>query len=183
MRIGGRVTSIQIEDAFWRLLKRQAAENGENLSALLARLRRETPTGTNFTSALRLACLADVERRLGALQAELAVLQTAGASGDAPALLALLPGPALMLGRDRTILARSAGFLDWIGVPPEAVDGRPLDVLVARGARGTLDALWRRAQAAPVPIGGIVNLVVAGRIRIARLTLRATAGGGAFVLF
>lgn len=185
MRIDGRVTSIQIEDQFWRLLKRQAAAGGETLAALLTRLRRRTPATQNFTSALRLHCLRAVEAELARREAALAELAVAGARDDALALLEMLPLPALLLDRERIIVARSAAFLDWIGVPAGAVDGRRLDVLVARGARGTLEALWRRGQRQDggAPVAGVVNLVVAGRVRIARLTLRRTAAGGAFVLF
>ena len=185
VRIDGRVTSIQIEDAFWALLKRQAATRGEPLAALLTRLRRQTPAGANFTSALRLACVAELQTDLARRQATLAALQAAGGQDDAVALLRMLAAPVLLLDAERVVLARSAGFLNWLGVPAAAVDGRPFDVLVARGARDGLQALWRRcqAQAEPAPVVDVVNLVVAGRLRIARLTLRRTSGGGAFALF
>lgn len=183
VRIDGRVTSIQIEDAFWHLLKARAAAGGESLSTLLGRLRRQMPDGGNFASTLRLACLADAEIRAADGAAALARLGAAGAPADALALLALLPVPVLLLGPDRVVLGRSAGFLGWLGVPAAAVDGRPLDVLVARGAQPALEALWRRAQAGREPVSGVLNLVVAGRLRIARPRFAATAGGGAFVLF
>ncbi len=179
------MTSIQIEDDFWRLLKRQAADEGDTLAALLTRLRREVPASENFTSALRLHCFRTLAAELAARETALAELSAAGARGDALALLALVRAPVLLLDRERKVVARSAGFLDWIGVPAEAVDGRPIDVMVARGARDALNDVWRRCQrqSGGMPVEGIVNLVVAGRVRIARLTMRQTAAGGAFVLF
>lgn len=185
MRIDGRVTSIQIEDDFWRLLKHQAATEGETLSVLLTRLRRQVPASENFTSTLRLHCFRSVTATLARREAALTELAAAGAREDAVALLAMLPMPALLLDARRTIAARSIAFLDWIGVPAEAVDGRRFEVLVARSARDALDELWGRCQREPRgrPVDGIVNLVVAGRVRIARLSLRRTSAGGAFVLF
>jgi predicted DNA-binding ribbon-helix-helix protein len=59
----GHPTSVSLEDQFWTELKRMAAETGLSLAAKVESIdhRRD---GLNLSSALRLAVLADLQRRL-----------------------------------------------------------------------------------------------------------------------
>ena len=65
LAIAGHRTSISLEDAFWDQLKAMAAARQLSLAALVAEI--DAGRGaTNLSSALRLAVLADLERRLSA---------------------------------------------------------------------------------------------------------------------
>lgn len=62
--INGHATSISLEAAFWRELKRMAGEAGLSVAALIARIDAGPRTG-NLSSALRLAVLDDLKARAG----------------------------------------------------------------------------------------------------------------------
>jgi predicted DNA-binding ribbon-helix-helix protein len=63
--LNGHPTSVSLEDEYWAELKRMAAETGWSLAAQVEDVdgRRD---GLNLSSALRLAVLADLKRRLAA---------------------------------------------------------------------------------------------------------------------
>ena len=61
LRLKGHVTSIRLENVFWDVLGRIAAEEGKSTSDFIATLNDEMAargdTQQNFTSALRSACV------------------------------------------------------------------------------------------------------------------------------
>ncbi|MCF4166084.1 ribbon-helix-helix domain-containing protein [Zavarzinia compransoris] len=69
LRLGGMVTSIRLEDYFWRILEEIAARDGLTVNRLIARLHDEAVDAGhdpgNFTSFLRVCCA----RYLGLLAA------------------------------------------------------------------------------------------------------------------
>ena len=60
--IAGHKTSVSLEDAFWKHLKRMAAELGMALCDLISMIDSERQHG-NLSSALRLKVVADLEAR------------------------------------------------------------------------------------------------------------------------
>jgi predicted DNA-binding ribbon-helix-helix protein len=56
-------TSVSLEDEFWAELKRMAEEAGAPLGPLIARIDQERGA-SNLSSALRLAVLADLKKKL-----------------------------------------------------------------------------------------------------------------------
>ncbi|RIX97589.1 aryl-sulfate sulfotransferase [Aureimonas flava] len=63
LSIRGHRTSISLEDAFWRELRRIAARRHTSLAALIAEIDAERAPGTNLSSAIRLRVLADALAR------------------------------------------------------------------------------------------------------------------------
>lgn len=61
--LGGHATSVSVEDEYWAELKRMAAEAGTSVGDLIGRIDRERG-GSNLSSALRLAVLADLKAKL-----------------------------------------------------------------------------------------------------------------------
>lgn len=62
LAIAGHRTSISLEEAFWTALKALAARRGLSLAALVGEI--DAARGdANLSSALRVALLADAERR------------------------------------------------------------------------------------------------------------------------
>jgi predicted DNA-binding ribbon-helix-helix protein len=59
----GHPTSVSLEDAYWRELKRMAADSGLSLAALLEGIDRRRES-LNLSSALRLAVLDDLKAQL-----------------------------------------------------------------------------------------------------------------------
>ena len=59
----GHATSVSLEDQFWAELKRMASETNVPLAALIERIDRER-AGSNLSSALRLAVVADLKTKL-----------------------------------------------------------------------------------------------------------------------
>lgn len=57
-------TSVSLEEEYWTELKRMAADAALPLGALIARIDQER-SGSNLSSALRLAVLADLKKRIG----------------------------------------------------------------------------------------------------------------------
>jgi len=62
--IAGHSTSVSLEEPFWQELKRMADERGLSLAALIANI-DENRSVENLSSALRLAVLDDLRRRIG----------------------------------------------------------------------------------------------------------------------
>lgn len=54
--IAGHRTSVSLEEAFWRLLKRRAESEGLSVAALIGRIDSER-RATNLSSAIRVALL------------------------------------------------------------------------------------------------------------------------------
>jgi predicted DNA-binding ribbon-helix-helix protein len=63
LTLAGHRTSITLEPAFWRHVKRMAAQKQQTLTAFITDI-DEKRGEANLSSALRLAVLADVEGRL-----------------------------------------------------------------------------------------------------------------------
>lgn len=63
LKLAGAATSVAVEPEFWRHLERLAADRGQPLSYLVQAVRL-TSRGS-LSRALRLAVLADLERRCG----------------------------------------------------------------------------------------------------------------------
>ena len=63
VKLQGHATSVSLEDAFWRELKRMADEARVSVAALIDRIDRGR-AGENLSSALRLAVLDDVRRKV-----------------------------------------------------------------------------------------------------------------------
>ncbi len=59
--IAGHKTSVSLEDAFWRALKRLADSRGQSLAALIAEVDRGREG--NLSSTLRVFVLESLERR------------------------------------------------------------------------------------------------------------------------
>lgn len=64
----GHHTSVSLEDAYWTELKRIAADKGISVGHLVETIDRGRQQ-ENLSSALRLAVLADLKKRLAAAQA------------------------------------------------------------------------------------------------------------------
>jgi predicted DNA-binding ribbon-helix-helix protein len=62
--IAGHSTSVSLEEPFWQELKRMADERRLSLAALIANI-DESRSVENLSSALRLAVLDDLKRRIG----------------------------------------------------------------------------------------------------------------------
>ena len=62
--IAGHSTSVSLEEPFWQELKRMADERRLSLAALIANI-DENRSVENLSSALRLAVLDDLRRRIG----------------------------------------------------------------------------------------------------------------------
>jgi predicted DNA-binding ribbon-helix-helix protein len=65
--IAGHRTSISLEDAFWRQLKRIAAEENRSLNALVRDIDSRRAAGEGLSSALRLHVLNHLLQQLGRL--------------------------------------------------------------------------------------------------------------------
>jgi predicted DNA-binding ribbon-helix-helix protein len=65
LRIEGFSTSVRLERIFWEMLDQMAAERGLTTCALVAEIHREVSVSakplTNFSSALRVICLRQME--------------------------------------------------------------------------------------------------------------------------
>jgi predicted DNA-binding ribbon-helix-helix protein len=65
LRIEGFSTSVRLEQIFWDLLDQMAGERGLTTCALVAEIHREVSASvkplTNFSSALRVICLRQLE--------------------------------------------------------------------------------------------------------------------------
>jgi predicted DNA-binding ribbon-helix-helix protein len=62
MSIAGHRTSVSLEEAFWRELKRLAARRGQKLSALVAEI-DATRSSANLSSAIRVFILETLASR------------------------------------------------------------------------------------------------------------------------
>lgn len=60
VEIAGHRTSLSLEEAFWRALKRIAARDGVSINRLIERIDRER--GGNLSSAVRVYVLERLER-------------------------------------------------------------------------------------------------------------------------
>lgn len=63
--IGGHRTSVSLEDAFWRELRRIARDRDETAAALIAAIDAGRPPEVGLATALRLFVLAELLRRTG----------------------------------------------------------------------------------------------------------------------
>ena len=61
--LNGHPTSVSLEDEYWAELKRMAAESGLSLAAKVESI-DDGRDALNLSSALRLAVLADLKRRI-----------------------------------------------------------------------------------------------------------------------
>ena len=59
----GHATSVSLEDEYWSELRRMASADRMSLAELIERIDAER-SGDNLSSALRLAVLADLRKRL-----------------------------------------------------------------------------------------------------------------------
>lgn len=77
VRLGGHATSIRLEDMFWCVLEKLAAEEGTTLGRFLTKLHDEIlkfhGEANNFTSLLRCACLVHIESTKDAADSKAAV--------------------------------------------------------------------------------------------------------------
>ena len=64
--IDGHRTSVSLEDAFWRELKRTAGAQGWTAAALIARIDAGRPPEVGLATALRLHVLAELRQMLAA---------------------------------------------------------------------------------------------------------------------
>lgn len=55
--IAGHRTSVSVEQPFWQALGTIAAAKGRTVAAVVAEIDRNRPSGTNLSSAIRLAVL------------------------------------------------------------------------------------------------------------------------------
>lgn len=65
LTLRGHRTSVSLEDAFWDAFRGMAAARGLSVNALAAEIDAGRHPETGLASAIRLAVLADLERRLG----------------------------------------------------------------------------------------------------------------------
>ncbi|MCU5782866.1 hypothetical protein MA04_02166 [Alcanivorax balearicus MACL04] len=101
LRIDGMVTSVRIEDAFWRVLEEVAERDGMNLPQMITRLYHESIDAGhdlgNFTSFLRVCAMRYLALQLsGDIPADTRV---AIASLDAEGILAREPASGKPHGR------------------------------------------------------------------------------------
>ncbi len=68
VEIAGHRTSLSLEEAFWRALKRIAANEGVSVNTLVERIDRER--GGNLSSAVRVYVLERLEAEAGAYTKE-----------------------------------------------------------------------------------------------------------------
>ena len=64
--IGGRKTSISIEDLFWRSLKEIAKDKSQTLSQLVGSIKSGRSENANLSSAIRVYILSDLRARIAA---------------------------------------------------------------------------------------------------------------------
>jgi predicted DNA-binding ribbon-helix-helix protein len=57
IHLGGRKTSISLEDEFWRAFRQIAAARNERVPDLITAIERQRPQGVNLSSAIRLFVL------------------------------------------------------------------------------------------------------------------------------
>jgi predicted DNA-binding ribbon-helix-helix protein len=67
--LNSHATSVSLEEEYWIEVKRMAAEAGIAPGALIERIDGER-SGSNLSSALRLAVLADLKKKIGARPSE-----------------------------------------------------------------------------------------------------------------
>jgi predicted DNA-binding ribbon-helix-helix protein len=81
VRLGGHVTSVRLEAAFWRILEEIAESQGVSMPKFLTKLHDEVldagAQGHNFASLLRCACLTYVTQVKGRAAVEEQVLSEA----------------------------------------------------------------------------------------------------------
>ncbi len=102
-----RRDSVRLESAFWRTLEGAAQARGLRLGRLVAELATGYD-GRNFSSYLRVFCMAEAER--AAARADLLV-----AGNSLVDALAACPAPGLLLNQGRVVLAINDAFSDWLG--------------------------------------------------------------------
>lgn len=76
--IRGHRTSISIETAFWDEFRAIAAREDRALAALIAEIDATRQDDANLSSAIRLFVLADLRRRITALDGSATLSQAAG---------------------------------------------------------------------------------------------------------
>lgn len=81
VRLGGHVTSVRLEAAFWAILEEIAEAQGVTVPKFLTKLHDEVldmgVQGHNFASLLRCACLTYVTQVKGQAEAERALKRSA----------------------------------------------------------------------------------------------------------
>lgn len=119
LQFDGRRYSLRLEPDFWSALEGIAARRRQRLNRLVAEIAMQRSCGANLSSALRVFCLAEVQR--GALSRPM--------PPDRASLLALAesaPLPCLVFGGDQKILALNHAFARWVGLPRERLLGEPM---------------------------------------------------------
>lgn len=57
IQVNGRRTSLNLEDAYWGVLRRIARDEGLSVAELISLINRSKPAGTSLTAAVRLYIL------------------------------------------------------------------------------------------------------------------------------
>jgi predicted DNA-binding ribbon-helix-helix protein len=146
--------SIRLEAVFWRYLERCAGERQMRLGRLIGEL-AEDSSPDNLTSFLRVFCMLDAERRTAA--------RALGRGSGVFDALAECPLPAVLLSRERTIIALN-----------QALNAR-LDP--ARPAHIGEDLAKIFQIRTSEPFVGVWRALINGRIRRARARLVYVAPG------
>ena len=68
LSLQGHATSVSLEPEFWEAFRRIARARGRAVSALAAEIDATRPADTGLATAIRLHVLADLQRRLDAVQ-------------------------------------------------------------------------------------------------------------------
>jgi predicted DNA-binding ribbon-helix-helix protein len=119
LQFDGRRYSLRLEPDFWTALEAIAERRKQRLNRLVAEIAMQRAAGANLSSALRVFCLAEIQR--GALSRPL--------PADRTSLLALAesaPLPCLVFCGDQKILTLNHAFARWVGVPRERLLGEPV---------------------------------------------------------
>ncbi len=131
----GRRYSIKLEVGFWNALRRIADDRRMRLNRLISAIAREPrPTG-NFSSALRVFCLHEMEQRLAHVAFAASKTSLLTLAGTAPA-------PCLVLAANQQIAAMSPAFAAWFGEGAESLIGRPVLRHFRFRAKRQFEAMW-----------------------------------------
>ena len=127
--------SVRLESAFWRKLEGAAQARGQRLGRLVAEL-ADGYDGRNFSSYLRVFCMAEAERAV----ARADLLVTGNGLVDA---LAACPAPGLLLNQGRVVLAINDAFSEWLGEGhPPLVEAQFNTFFQLRAVRGEQE-VWQ----------------------------------------
>ncbi len=101
----GKRISVKLEDVFWEQLDEIASNQGQTLSLLVHQALKDAPPFLNKTSALRVFCLKNIQRKIHAAELNQTTTNLTG-------FLTACPFPVFVLSMARKITFHNRAFKD-----------------------------------------------------------------------